>query len=166
MAKLYEISEKYLFLNDLIDREPVVSHDYLNAELKITQDTFCDKAANIARFIINLESDATEIEIEELRLSARKKRLKNKAEWLKSYLMKQMLDTDIEEIKAGHLNIALKQNSLSVQINNELAIPQEYFKIIPETRQPDKIKILKTFKENGEILPGIEIVKNMRLEIK
>lgn len=116
--------------------------------------------------ILNLESDSAQLESEELRLKQKRLIIERKTEWLRNYLLKQMDNTGIRTIVFDYLKVFISQNPPSVLIINELAIPPEYKRTIPERHEVDKIKILKNFKENGEILPGIEIVKNMRLEIK
>ena len=56
MANLYEITERYNNLLDLLDNEEI-TQDILNNALNEVQDEFNEKALNIVKFIKNLESD-------------------------------------------------------------------------------------------------------------
>lgn len=167
MTQLYKISERFCDLVEIINSDDqTISSEYLITKLNSIEGEFKSKAESITKMILNLESDSAQLESEELRLKQKRLIIERKTEWLRNYLLKQMDNTGIRTIVFDYLKVFISQNPPSVLIINELAIPPEYKRTIPERHEVDKIKILKNFKENGEILPGIEIVKNMRLEIK
>lgn len=71
MANLYEITERYNNLLELLDNEEI-TQDILNSALNEVQDEFNEKALNIVKFIKNLESDFKGLDAEEKRLKAKK----------------------------------------------------------------------------------------------
>ena len=85
MANLYEITERYNNLLELLDNEET-TQDILNSALNEVQDEFNEKALNIVKFIKNLESDVNGLDAEEKRLKAKKMAYKNKIAGLKKYL--------------------------------------------------------------------------------
>lgn len=77
MANLYEITERYNNLLELLDNEEI-TEDVLSSALNDVQDEFNEKALNIVKFIKNLESDVNGLDAEEKRLKAKKMAYKNK----------------------------------------------------------------------------------------
>lgn len=71
MANLYEITERYNNLLELLDNEEI-TEDVLSSALNDVQDEFNEKALNIVKFIKNLESDVNGLDAEEKRLKAKK----------------------------------------------------------------------------------------------
>jgi hypothetical protein len=73
-----------------------------------------------------------------------------------------MTVANINKIKGDVLDLSLRANPPSVNIIDNDSIPDDYRKIIPESWQPDKISILKAFKDNGEIVSGCEIITDKK----
>ena len=72
----------------------------------------------------------------------------------------------IKKIETGLGTVSIAKNPISVEIENEEEVPNE-FKTIITTTKIDKTKIKDNFKETGEIPKGVKInTENTRLQIK
>jgi hypothetical protein len=165
---LYELTKELQQLSDalsgMIDSQ--ISEDEIRIKLDQFGAQFEYKAEQIAKLVRNYEAGAAALENEEVHLAARRKALENKVKFFKSYLLQNMTALEITGVKGDILNITVRNNPLSVTIVNMLDIPEAFTRIIPEQREPDKVKILKAFNESGELVPGTEIGHTQRIEIK
>ena len=76
------------------------------------------------------------------------------------------IETRIKKIETGLGTISIAKNPISVEIENEEEVPNE-FKTIITTTKIDKTKIKDNFKETGEIPDGVKInTENTSLRIK
>lgn len=162
MANLYEITERYNNLLDLLDNEEI-TQDILNSALNEVQDEFNEKALNIVKFIKNLESDVNGLDTEEKRLKAKKTAYKNKIEGLKKYLESGMIFSGLKKIDLGVFNISIAKNPPSLNILDEKLIPKEY--LIEQAPKIDNTAIKNAIKEGKEIA-GCELVQKESLRIK
>jgi hypothetical protein len=68
---------------------------------------------------------------------------KNRIDYLMKTFQIEKLDTEFNKLSF--------RSSSSVEIVDETALPEEYFRIVPETKSPDKIVIKQAFKEGKEV---------------
>lgn len=162
MANLYEITERYNNLLELLDNEEI-TQDILNSALNEVQDEFNEKALNIVKFIKNLESDVNGLDAEEKRLKAKKMAYKNKIDGLKKYLESGMVFSGLKKIDLGVFNISIAKNPPSLNILDEKLIPKEY--LIEQAPKIDNTAIKNAIKEGKEIA-GCELVQKESLRIK
>jgi RNA recognition motif-containing protein len=73
-----------------------------------------------------------------------------------------MLLSGIDKITGQLMTLSLRKAPPSVLILNQDEIPNEYFRIIPETKEVNKSSILEHFKSSGEIIKGIDIVTDKK----
>lgn len=103
---------------------------------------------------------------EEKRISEQRKVLENKLDNFKQYVKECMEQNGIKKIETGLGTISIAKNPISIEIENEEEVPDE-FKTIITTTKIDKTKIKDNFKETGEIPDGVKInTENTRLQIK
>ncbi len=163
---LYELSGQYLDLTRMLD-EGVVDREQIQKVLADLSDIIEDKIANIGRLILSMEADALVIQQEERRLASRRQSLEKQTEHLKSYLLNEMTVCKIDKVKRPVVTVNIKINPPSVEVVSLMDIPQEYRRVIPETWQPDKVKILTQYKTYGEIVGGCEIIRDKKhIEVK
>lgn len=166
MAHLYELSEQYRSVIANLESEEI-TEDLLKAKLAEVTTQLNDKAESIGKLVMELEADNTAIETEINRLANRKRITQNKIDWLKSYVLSEMLASGIEKIPGQILTISIQKNPPSCNIIDTSLLPLEYIRIIPEQKQADKVKILANFKATGEIPAGAEIITDKKsLRIK
>ena len=164
--KLYELSDDYKSLAKALESDETLKDDIapLLADIK---GKFDDKAVSIAKLALSINADIETVKAEITRLSKRNTALESKAAWLKEYLFNEMTTANIDKIDGDVLTVSLRKNPASVNILNAAQIPDNFWRVIPEVREPDKKAILTQFKNTGEIVDGVEIVNDKKhLEIK
>ena len=124
------------------------------------------KSQNIIGYTKNIELTIEAMKTEEKRISEQRKALENKLDNFKQYVKECMEQNGIKKIETGLGNISIAKNPISIEIENEEEVPDE-FKTVITTTKIDKTKIKDNFKETGEIPDGVKInTENTRLQIK
>lgn len=159
--KLYELTQNYLNLLDLLEN-PEVPADIIQIALEEVEGNFEDKAENIVKLIKSVEGDIKTYKEEELRLSTRRKTLENKVSNLKEYLEGSLKAIGKTEIKGKLFTLKIQKNAPSVVIDDVNTIPKEYLKIVEEV---DKKKIKEDLK-NGLEIPGVKLESSESLRIR
>lgn len=153
MTTLYQITDQYLQLWRLVEGDRL-QPDEIGARLSQLDDQLEHKAENIAKFVLDIDSDIEAIKTEEVRLQARRRSLENRADWLKQYLLAEMIAIGKEQIKRPTVTISVRINPPSVQVVDADEVPQTFCKVIPEQRMVDKKALLDYFKTTGEVVNG------------
>lgn len=159
---LYEIATQYqeiLMMDAASDDERAA----MVAAIDEIGERFEDKAENVIKFIRNTESDAEALRAEEKRLAERRKHLENKVVNLTNYLEAMMVLAGKRDMKAGIFTAKFRANPPSILIIDEAAIPRIFF--INQAPVLSKSAIKDAIKE-GQTVPGVEVVRGERLEIK
>lgn len=124
------------------------------------------KSQNIIGYTKNIELTIEAMKTEEKRISEQRKALENKLDNFKQYVKECMEQNGIKKIETGLGIISIAKNPISIEIENEEEVPDE-FKTVITTTKIDKTKIKDSFKETGEIPDGVRInTENTRLQIK
>lgn len=162
---LHELTGEYLklsemFFDDSIDESALyIEMDKVKGEINVKMENYAIATQNMAALAKSMK-DAEE------KINARRKKLEDRIENIKSYIKYNMDRLQIHRISSPYLNIQIKNNPPSVRVNNEDQIPSEYMvQPEPQPMRPDKRKILEDLKE-GVVIEGVELVKTTRLEIK
>ena len=155
---LYELSQNYLAVQDMD-----LDEDTLRDTLDSIEETFEDKAENIAKLIRTVEAEEKAFEAEEKRFNAMKKTAANKKQYLKQYLEFNMILTDKTKFKAGVFNFSIQNNPPSVVVFDEAALPEHYF--IKQPAKIDRAAIKEKLKMGIEI-PGAELKISRGLRIR
>lgn len=160
---LYKLTEQYNTIINMFDKS-ITDEDKEHALeiLKGVQDQFEDKVENIAKIVIEAKDSIEIIKLEEKRLYERRQAMQNTMEWLKNYLLTEMVSTNIYKVKRDVLTVSVQDNPPSCEVESIEAIPPEYIRIIPEQREADKKAIIEHFKETGEIVNGVDIIINKK----
>ena len=162
MAKLYELTENYSNLLELLDNSDV-PQDVIQKSLDSVAEDIEVKAENIAKLIKSIESDVNGLKAEEKRLADRRKTLENRVESLKGYLFTNMRATKHEKIKGSIFTLAIAKNPPSVNIKDLKGIPQTYF--LPQEPVLDKKTLLNDLKE-GKTIEGAELKQSESIRIR
>lgn len=160
--KLYELTENYLNLQELLEN-PEVPQELITSALDQVGEELEVKAENIAKLIKTLEVDIAGFKEEEKRLSDRRKSLENRVKNLKEYLDGAMKLTSKTKFKGKLFSFNIQKNAPGVSIIDEKLIPKEY--LIEQAPVIDKKAILNDLK-NGEDIPGVEIKQTESLRIR
>jgi len=164
MTKLYKLTEQYNTISNMLDSDnyEYITKESIHASLADIKDQITDKIDSIAKLVLSLKTDVTGIESEIVRLQRRKESINNTIEWLKGYLLTEMVFAKLNKVKKDVVTISIADNPPSVESVDEELLPVEYRKIIPETWHIDKIAIISHFKETGEIVPGVVLAVNRK----
>jgi predicted nuclease with TOPRIM domain len=161
MSKLYELTQNYQNLLDLLDN-PDIPQEVIQEALNSVSEDIEAKAENIAKVIKSIEVDVKGLKEEEQRLSSRRKSLENRVDNLKIYIEEAMRTTGKEKIKGKVFSLAIQKNAPSVDIVDLDKVPEEYFVI---TRELTKKPILEALKAGLEV-PGAQIKQTESLRIR
>lgn len=160
--RLYEIADNYLAaLNDLAELEELPPEAIADT-LEGLQGEFEDKALNVARYIRNLEAEASAIEDAKKRMETRARATSKQAARLKAYLKAELERTGLK-IKAPDLALRIQKNPPSVMIEDQAKIPAQ-FKATEITTKLLKSEIGKALKAGQEVA-GAHLETSTRLVI-
>ena len=157
MTKLYELTERYRTIENMLEDE-YITKDEIKTSLQAIEDEFGDKVSTLGKFVLELKSTTEAIKIEEDRLLKRRQAIVSNIEWLKNYMLTEMLAIDILKIKRDVVTVSVQDNPPSVELLDLEQVPEEYVRIIPEVKEPDKKTIAEHFKQTGEIVPGVSMI--------
>ena len=164
MTSLFNLAAEYKAVSDKLhdsDLDETTIADTLEGmagELEV-------KATNVGFVIRNLDSMAEQIKRAEESMAKRRKAMENRAKWLKSYLLQNMLATGKTKIESPYFVISVRNNPESVVIDAESQIPDDYMREIPATFEPNK-QAIKQAIQDGFTVPGCHLAKTQSLQIK
>jgi uncharacterized protein (DUF1778 family) len=162
MSKLYELTENYNNLLELLDN-PEVPEDMVKQGLESIEDNIKIKAENYAKIIKILDGEANTIDEEIKRLTNLKKTKNNNITRLKDSLFEGLQAVGIKTVKGTLFTISIQKNPASVDVIDNSKIPTTYF--IQQEPTLDKTLLLKDLKSGKEV-EGAVIKQGERLSIK
>ena len=157
MTRLYELTERYRAIGNMLEDE-CITRDEIKISLQAIEDEFGDKVSTLGKFVLELKSTTEAIKTEEDRLLKRRQAISSNIEWLKNYILVEMLATGILKIKRDVVTVSVQDNPPSVELIDLEQVPEEYVKIIPEVKVLAKTTIAEHFKQTGEIVPGVDMI--------
>lgn len=157
--KLYELSNEYLEVLDLLSEEDSVELNKLL--LKIDEEIEL-KAENIGKVLKSLEGNVAALKDEEKRLSNRRRGIENNIKNLKSYLENEMIAVGKKKFKTDLFSFGIQKNPPSLDISSEDNIPEEYYEL---TRSLIRKDLLKDIKE-GLVIDGVGLKQSESLRIR
>jgi hypothetical protein len=162
--KLYELTAQFKSLELLADAEDLPP-DVIRDTLEGLEGDFDAKVVAVAKVILSLQHDAEGIEELAKRQAARAKRLADRAESLKAYLLANMQAIERKKIQSEFFDIRVQNNAPSVMVGDEKLIPEEYMRTPPPPpKVPDKTAIAEAHKAGLEV-PGTHPLQGQHLRI-
>lgn len=155
---LYNITNKFVELIDKAQEGELTEEEYNQLCEELTLE-LQNKSANIIGYIKNSEYLLDSIKTEEKRLAEMRKMGEAKLDKFKQYVKENMEKLDVKEIPTELGKMSIAKNPISIEIENEEEIPNE-FKLEVVTTKIDKTAIKNHFKETGEIVSGIKVIDN------
>jgi hypothetical protein len=123
-----------------------------------------EKAVNVGLHIKNLRSDVEQLEGVKAEFDARIKAAKKQLEFYEGYLDTNMQKAGLTELKSDYCQIKYKALPPIVEITGE--VPDQYMRIIPEKREPDKVAIKDAIKSGADFSFAAMITGRTKLEVK
>lgn len=156
MTKLYELSKELQTIND----EIITAEGEINPQLEVRLDQvnlqINEKAQGLRKWMAMIAADKSAINAEIDRLINLKRLSGNLETRLMDYMKKNMEVADLKKIETPIGTFRIQKNPPSVEIVPE-AIPDDFMRVIPEKREPDKKKILDALQEGYDV-PGAKLI--------
>lgn len=153
--KLHQISSKIREIFDAIGEDGEVCEDALNA-LQQMEVEFSTKVESTAVVISEMIAESEALDSEIKRLQGRKRVRDNNVERLKDHLRHAMQEAGEAKVTGDRYTVTLGKPGVSVAIEGD--VPEQYQRVVPETRVPDKTAISKALKA-GETVTGATLVE-------
>lgn len=160
---LYELTAEFSDLAYLLEQEDADEAE-ITAKLEEVEKDIDTKADGYARIVRNWAAEAEGLASEIDRLTKRRKAVESAAERLKRYLQNAMLMTGKTAIATSIGKWSIRNNPPSAVITDFAKIPERY--LIPQEPKVNNRQIIADFKENGEIIPGVEVVRKQSLSFR
>ena len=152
---LYTITNSFTVL---MEQEEMTEEEKAKVEEELTT-LLNEKSQNIIGYVKNIELTIEAMKIEEKRIADNRKILENRLTKFKDYVKNCMEQGGFSKIDTELGQLSIAKNPMSVEIENEDIIPNE-FKTEVVTTKVDKTAIKNHFKETGELIPGVNIVND------
>ena len=162
MASIYEITDKYRFIQQMI--EEGTPPEVFAEALQSVDGELTEKLENYASVIKNIESDIVGIKAEEGRLAERRKAMENSIKRMKENMQSAMEVAGQTKVKGEKFNFTVQKNPPSLKVLDENLVPREYVEV-EEVIKIDKKAILHELKAGVEI-SGVEIQQGESIRIR
>jgi hypothetical protein len=141
------------------------SADKTRAMIALVDQMLMEKTEGYCSIIRELELTAEKRQDVANAIAARAKSARTTADWLRNRLLVHMQSTGQQRIETIAHTISIRTNPPAVTVVDASAVPHEYNreKITIDT---DRRAILEYFKTTGEVVPGVEITRGQRLDIR
>ena len=163
--KLYELTDAYAELAALLDEcESEEEAAQLWAQIDDIGASIADKADNYARFLRNKQTEVDGLCKEIERLQKRKRSAENQIEQLREHMKFAMGVAGATEIRTTLGKWTIRRNPPRVEVLDESEIAPEFFD--PQPPKLSKSKLLKHWKDTGEIPDGCDVVQSESMQFR
>jgi len=159
---LYQSAEELRQLLDQVDIETGELPPGYESALGLVKN----KGGKVGAYILQTEAEAAMVEAHAKALLDRVAAQKKRNDWLRNYLMTNMLETGITEIAVedgARIKLYLSRDP-AIEVFDERQVPAEYF-ADPKPPAVSKTKIMAAIRADVEV-PGALMVKRHRLDIR
>jgi hypothetical protein len=156
------MADAFCEIAQLLVDESDMPNEIINEILDAQSGEFSEKAWNVAAMVLQFDSEADMVRTAEKRMSARRKTLESRADWLRDYLLVQLIRTGTNELSSAEFVVKVCDNPPRTIIDDEDAIPDDYKE--EETVISIKKAELRSAMLDGEIIPGAHLEKGKRLK--
>ena len=161
---LFALADDYLKLIQQLSDDPDIPNDSIDEILDAYAGELDTKCWNVAAMLLQFEAEAEMVRTVEKRMTTRRKSLEGRAEWLREYLLVNMIRTGINELASPEFVVKVCDNPPRVILDDEEAIPDDY-KVEEFVVTIRKDALRKAMMEDGEVIPGCHLEKGKRLKI-
>ena len=163
--KLYELTDTYAELvAQLDDCETEDEAAQLWAQIDEIGSSIAEKADNYARYLRNKQAEAKSLDDEIKRLQKRKKAAENTVDQLREHMKFAMGVAGATEIKTALGKWTVRKNAPHVEVLDESEVAPEFFE--PQPPKLSKSKLLKHWKDTGEIPDGCDIAQSESVQFR
>jgi uncharacterized protein Yka (UPF0111/DUF47 family) len=141
-----------------------IDQSALNDTMEAMVGDVRDKAVNVALHIKNLRSDLEQLKAVKAEFDAKAKTVEKQIEFYEGYLDTNLQKAGLTEVKSDYCQIKYKALPPIVEITGE--VPDQYVRIIPEKREPDKVAIKDAIKSGADLGFASLITGRTKLEVR
>jgi len=164
LPTLWSLGEEFVQLVVLLE-DPESDPAEVEAEMQRVAGDITRKAHGVATVIGALESLAAFQKANADRLAAKAKANQSHADRLRSYALSCLQALELDRLETGTHTFVVRQNPGRVEVVDASAVPSEFQRTVITTTV-DKKAVMDVYKQDGELVPGTEIVKSSRLELR
>jgi hypothetical protein len=157
MPNLRELMDDYAMLAELLN-DDTLTEDRATELLDMLDDakgTLAVKVDNTIRVLENLQAGIDAFKVEEKRLAARRKTMENNRERIRNWIRESMVTYDVNKLKTEFHTVRIDPGKPKVIVLDDAHVPDEYRRVKIDV---DKTKVMSTYKEDGEIVAGCDII--------
>ena len=163
--RLYQLTDAYAELAALLDEcESEEEAAQLWAQMDEVGASIAEKADNYARFLRNKQAEVDGLGKEIERLQKRKRSAENRIEQLREHMKFAMGVAGATEIRTTLGKWTMRRNPPRVEVIDESEIAPEFFD--PQPPKLSKSKLLKHWKDTGEIPDGCDVVQSESMQFR
>ena len=161
---LFALADEYLELAKVLSDEQDMPNEIIDEILDAYSGELDTKFWQVSAMVLQFEGEAEMVRTVEKRIVARRKNLEGRADWLRNYLLVNMIRTGINELASPEFVVKVCDNPPKVILDDEDAIPDDYKE--EETIVTIRKDVLRrAMLDDGEIIPGCHLEKGKRLKI-
>ena len=160
--RLYEIEHELRKCLEFVDPETGALDEAAAFRIQELETKREEKSLGIAKFIRELDAEATAVKSEETRLRDRRRSIEGRAAWLRGYLEANIKDHLEPGQSLGDGSVRLSwRKSQQVQVTAIDEIPETFVRV---KREPDKTLLRAALIEGN--VPGAILVTKQNLQIR
>ena len=148
--KLYEITDQFKQLEKMEGIDPEVMRDTLDS---ISGDV-AEKGKGVAAYFQNLDAEVNAMKDAEARIKARRVSIEKNSEFLKGYLLRNMLECEVTEISCPEFKITIRKPQKVVNIYGDVNSCYINTKIVETVNKA----AIKSHLKEGIDIAGAELV--------
>lgn len=160
MSTLYDISQRYMAVESLLDDESVPQED-INAALSEIKDELQVKGENIIAYLQKMQDIEEQAKRRKKEIDNYLKAIANRRKRLEKAVIYSMDSMQVKSILTGKGEIKAKKNPPSVVIDDLTQIPTQYQRQKIQV-DIDKVAIKAAIKA-GEEVPGAHLEQDVKL---
>ncbi len=156
---LFQLTNQYKALMQKIDDNPDLDPEVVADTVSSIEESMYDKYDHIWTFIKDLEAEASKRDEYVKQSQETSKKLKQKANRLKQYVIQEMNAAGKAKVTTDHYKLTLR-HSHRVEITDEKQVPKEFLEAqAPKVKKKEIGQALK----DGKEVPGAKYVENQSL---
>ena len=139
---IYELTDEMLDLLDMLEEDP--DDEAVKTTLEMVKDDLTDKAEGYGMVMKQMDSDIEGLKSEIQRLTAKKRALENRKNWLRDAIKYAMLLLGQKKIKTQKFSFSTSTRQKAVITGEIDDIPDDFLKVTVEPKLTEINDYLKT----------------------
>ena len=160
--KLYDYTDSYRNIANLIEENPELATEDMLEALANIQESSHDKITNTAELIVKLQDNIDIISKRQAELKSAKSSLTNKVDNIKRYLLENMQNMDMKKVSKGTRTVSIRNNAPKLLVKNKDKVPEE-FKTYNTVLNVDSNKLPDEWKKHMNKEDSAVVIKNREL---